>query len=211
MTTTVPAKDLAQDQRDAAEAGRAEQALSPARLRQVFSAFPTGVTAIAALVDGVPVGLAANSFTAVSLDPPLLTVCMAHTSTTWPLLADLPRLGVSVLGADQEHACAQLASRSADRFADLDWHATDGGAVLLDGATAWFDTSVERLIRAGDHDIVLLRIRAMDADHDVAPLVFHGSRFRRLAGARSDTAERPAPAAPTAPTAPPIAGTEESS
>ncbi|WUH88935.1 flavin reductase family protein [Streptomyces sp. NBC_00433] len=205
MTTTVPAKDPVQDERSAAGDGGAGQALSPDRLRRVFSAFPTGVTAIAALVDGVPVGLAANSFTAVSLDPPLVTVCVAHTSTTWPLLADRGRLGISVLGADQEGACAQLASRAADRFAGLGWHATDGGAVLLDGAGAWFETSIEQQIRAGDHDIVLLRIRAMDADHDIAPLVFHGSRFRRLAAHRPDTAERPVPAAPR------TTGTEESS
>ncbi|NUR67986.1 MAG: flavin reductase family protein [Streptomyces sp.] len=154
--------------------------LSPARLRRVFGAFPTGVTVVAALVDGVPVGMTANSFTAVSLDPPLLSVCVAHTSTTWPLLAGRARLGVTVLGAEQEGAGMQLASRRSDRFAGLDWHATEGGGVLLDGAGAWFDTSVEQQIRAGDHDIVLLRIRALDADHAVPPLVFHGSRFRRL-------------------------------
>ncbi|CAG6399075.1 flavin reductase family protein [Streptomyces cocklensis] len=173
-----------------------EQVLTPARLRQVFGAFPTGVTAIAALVDGIPVGLTANSFTAVSLDPPLVSVCVAHTSTTWPLLAGRARLGVTVLSAAQERACTQLASRSDDRFAGLDWHATEDGAVLLDGAGAWFDTSVEQHIRAGDHDIVLLRIRALDADHAVPPLVFHGSRFRRLEQPAADAGHRPAPRTP---------------
>lgn len=169
-----------------------QEELSPARLRRVFGAFPTGVTAIAALVDGVPVGLAANSFTAVSLDPPLVSVCLAHTSTTWPLLADRARLGLTVLGADQERACTQLAA-SGDRFANLDWRATEDGAVLLDGAGAWFETSVERRIRAGDHDIVLLRIHAMEADHTVPPLVFHGSRFRRLEQPAAGRGHRPAP------------------
>ncbi|WNI19050.1 flavin reductase family protein [Actinacidiphila sp. ITFR-21] len=154
--------------------------LEPAELRRVFGTFPTGVTAVAALVDGVPVGLAANSFTSVSLDPPLVSVCVAHTSTTWPVLRDRARLGVSVLGAHQERACAQLAGRGGDRFAGLDWHATDDGAVLLAGASAWFDCAVEQHIRAGDHDIVLLRIHELGADHAVAPLVFHASRFRRL-------------------------------
>ncbi|MFE3287545.1 flavin reductase family protein, partial [Streptomyces sp. NPDC059233] len=55
-------------------------------LRAVYGAFPTGVTAIAALIDGAPVGLAASSFTTVSLAPPLVSVCMAHTSSTWPVL-----------------------------------------------------------------------------------------------------------------------------
>ncbi|WP_202232686.1 flavin reductase family protein [Actinacidiphila reveromycinica] len=157
-----------------------EGAFASAELRRVFGAFPTGVTAIAALVDGEPAGMAANSFTTVSLDPPLLSVCVAHTSTTWPALADRPRLGVTVLGAEQDRDCAQLAARGADRFAGLDWHATPDGAVLLDRGSAWFDCSVEQLVRAGDHDIVLLRVHALDADHAVAPLVFHASRFRRL-------------------------------
>lgn len=154
--------------------------LGSAELRRVFGAFPTGVTAIAALIDGVPVGLAANSFTSVSLDPPLLSVCVAHTSTTWPALSDRVRLGVTVLGAHQERACLQLAARGGDRFAGLDWHATADGAVLIDGAAAWFECGIEQHIRAGDHDIVLLRIHALRAEQSVPPLVFHGGRFRRF-------------------------------
>ena len=74
-------------------------ALHPADLRRVFGAFPTGVTAIAAFVDGTPVGLAASSFTSVSLDPPLASVCIAKTSTTWPVLRRAERLGVSYFTA----------------------------------------------------------------------------------------------------------------
>ncbi|WP_446039804.1 flavin reductase family protein [Streptomyces sp. SID1121] len=154
--------------------------LRPTDLRKVFGTFPTGVTAVAALVDGRPVGLAASSFTSVSLDPPLISVCVAHTSTTWPVLRDRTRLGVSVLGAHQERACRRLAAREGDRFAGLDWRATRDGAVLIEHTSAWFDCTVERLIEAGDHDIVLLRIHELDADHRVPPLVFHAGGFRRL-------------------------------
>lgn len=162
------------------------RALQPARLRHAFGAFPTGVTAVAALADdGTPIGLAVSSFTSVSLDPPLASVCVARSSTTWPQLRDRTRLGVSVLGAHQEHACRRLAARDGDRFAGLDWSATDGGAVLIDGASAWFDCSVERIVAAGDHDIVLLRIHRLDADHAVTPLVFHASRFHRIATYRT--------------------------
>ncbi|MEY9964769.1 flavin reductase (DIM6/NTAB) family NADH-FMN oxidoreductase RutF [Streptacidiphilus sp. MAP12-16] len=160
-----------------------DQTLQPTTLRRVFGAFPTGVTAIAALVDGSPVGLAASSFTPVSLDPPLVSVCVAHSSTTWPVLRDRPRLGVSVLGAHHERACRQLAARDGDRFASLDWRATPDGAVLVEDATAWLDCSIEQLIRAGDHDIVLLRVHELDADAAVPPLVFHASGFRRLEAA----------------------------
>ncbi|MEU8238545.1 flavin reductase family protein [Actinoplanes missouriensis] len=155
-------------------------ALEPLRLRRVFGSFPTGVTVVAAMVDGSPAGLAANSFVSVSLDPPMVSVCVAHTSTTWPVLRRAPRLGVSVLGAHQENAGRQLGARDTDRFAELDWHASPDGAILLDGSSAWLDCSVEREIPAGDHDIVLLRVHDLDADADVPPLVFHGSRYRRL-------------------------------
>jgi flavin reductase (DIM6/NTAB) family NADH-FMN oxidoreductase RutF len=154
--------------------------LDPQRLRQVFGACPTGVAAVAALVDDELVGIAASSFTSVSLSPPLVSVCIAHTSTTWPALRRAVRLGVSILSAGQERAGRQLAGRQAERFADLPWRATDHDAVLLDGAAGWFETSVENEIRAGDHDIVLLRVHDLDADHDISPLVFHASQFRRL-------------------------------
>jgi flavin reductase (DIM6/NTAB) family NADH-FMN oxidoreductase RutF len=151
-------------------------------LRRVFGAFPTGVTALAALVDGVPAGMAANSFTSVSLDPPLVSVCVAAASQTWPILRRAGRLGVSVLSHKQEEASRSLAARGTDRFAGLSWNATGDGAVLLAAASAWLECSVEREIRAGDHEIVLLRVHRLGADPRIAPLVFHGGRYRRLAG-----------------------------
>jgi flavin reductase (DIM6/NTAB) family NADH-FMN oxidoreductase RutF len=152
----------------------------PAHLRRVFSTFPTGVVAMAAVVDGDPVGLAASSFVSVSLDPPLVSVCVAHTSTTWPVLRTVGRLGISVLGAHQESAGRQLSEKGVDRFAGLGWRATADGAVLLAGASAWLDCAVERELPAGDHDIVLLRVHDLGADPRVPPLVFHGSAYRRL-------------------------------
>ncbi|WP_433221122.1 flavin reductase family protein [Dactylosporangium sp. CS-047395] len=154
--------------------------LHSADLRRVFGAFPSGVTAVAAIVDGVPVGLAASSFTSVSLDPPLVSICIAHSSNTWRALRLARRLGVSVLAADQEHLGRQFSARGVDRFAGVTWRATTEGEILLDGACAWLDCSIEREIPAGDHDIVLLRVHALDADRTVAPLVFHQSRFGRL-------------------------------
>jgi len=154
-------------------------ALSQAQLRQVFAAFPTGVAAVAAVIDGEPAGLAASSFVSVSLDPPLVSVCVAHTSTTWPALRSAGHLGISVLGDHQEQASRQLSSRDAKRFAGLDWRATADGAVLLSEASAWFDCSLEQEIPAGDHDIVLLRVHDLGAS-EVMPLVFHGSSYRQL-------------------------------
>jgi flavin reductase (DIM6/NTAB) family NADH-FMN oxidoreductase RutF len=155
--------------------------LDPAILRRVFGAFPTGVVAVAALVGGAPTGLAANSFTSVSLRPPLVSVCIAHSSTTWPLLSHAPRIGISVLSAQQIRHGRQLAAHSSDRFVDVHWRQSRRGAVFIEEAAAWLDTSVETHVEIGDHDIVVLRVHDLGVDHEVHPLVFHGSRFRKLA------------------------------
>jgi flavin reductase (DIM6/NTAB) family NADH-FMN oxidoreductase RutF len=156
------------------------QLLDGAELRRVFSAFPSGVTAVAALIDGAPVGIVASSFTSVSLDPPLVSVSIAHASTTWPILRAASRFGLSVLAEDQERAGRQLSARNADRFDALEWRATGDGAVLLEGASAWLECSTHAQYRAGDHDIIVLQVHDLDADHDIRPLVFHASQFRRL-------------------------------
>lgn len=155
----------------------------PAELCRVYRCFPSGITALCALgTDQWPAGMVASSFTSVSVTPPLVSVCVQNTSTTWPLLRTAPRLGVSVLAEGQGAATRQLAARDGDRFAGLDWSATGEGAVLLAGAAAWLSCSVDAEVPAGDHVIALLRVRSVSADQQRPPLVFHGSRFRTLAG-----------------------------
>lgn len=149
-------------------------------LRRAYGTFPSGVVAVCAVRDGVPIGIAASSFVPVSMDPPLVSICVQHTSTTWPRLADLPRLGLSVLGATHGEACRQLASKTGDRFAGIAHTRTDEGALLLHGAAAWLDCSVHATVAAGDHDLVLLRVEALQTHDAVRPLVFHGSRFHGL-------------------------------
>jgi flavin reductase (DIM6/NTAB) family NADH-FMN oxidoreductase RutF len=149
-------------------------------LRGAFAAFPSGVTAVAALVEGTPVGLAASSFTSVSLDPPLVSVCIARTSTTWPKLRDVPRIGVSVLAEDHGDIARTLAGRSDDRFANLEWKDDGTGAVLVMGSALWLTCTVDAELPAGDHDIVLLRIAELQVFPEVAPLIFHASSFRQL-------------------------------
>ncbi|MEY9210746.1 flavin reductase family protein [Thermobifida halotolerans] len=153
----------------------------PVELRRAFGCFPSGVTAVCALVDGGPVGMAASTFTSVSLDPPLVSVCVARTSTTWPALRRSTRIGVSVLNSEHGAICRQLSARDVDRFAGVDWTALPNGSVVLNDAAAWLDCGVEEEITAGDHVIALLSVQAIQAAPAVAPLVFHGSRFRRLA------------------------------
>lgn len=152
-----------------------------ALLRQAFGCFPSGVTAFCGLLDGVAEGMAASSFTSVSLDPALVSVCVANTSSTWPKLAKLDRLGLSVLADDHAPVARSLASKTGDRFSGVDWEATDSGAVFVHGATLWLECAPFKRIDAGDHEIVVLQIVALAIYPDVAPMVFHRSNFRELA------------------------------
>ncbi|BEP13118.1 flavin reductase family protein [Acidothermaceae bacterium B102] len=153
--------------------------LDPRRLRDVFGAFPTGVTTVAACVDGSPAGLVASSFTSVSLDPPLVSVCIRATSRTWPRLSTASRIGISVLGEHHGELSAAMSRSGADRFSGVGWQTRPGGAVLLTDAIAWLDCSIYAEHSAGDHRIVVLAVHDLDA-RDGSPLVFHGSRYRRL-------------------------------
>ena len=150
------------------------------QLRDAYAVFPSGVVGLCAVVDGVPVGMAASSFVSVSIDPPLVAVCVQWTSETWPRLEGRPRIGVSVLGESHDLAARRLAAATGDRFEGLGLRTTDDGAVLIEGASAWLECSVDSVIPAGDHRIVLLRIEALEVRPAVEPLVFQSSTFRRL-------------------------------
>jgi flavin reductase (DIM6/NTAB) family NADH-FMN oxidoreductase RutF len=150
-------------------------------LRRAFGAFPSGVVAVAAEVDGALVGMAASSFTSVSLSPPLVSFGIARESSTWPVLRRSSRLGVSVLADHHDRACRQLAGPAAARFAELSLHRSEDGAVTLDDAVVAFETSIYNEIPAGDHTLVLLRLHAVGQSDVVgSPLVFHRSGFGRL-------------------------------
>jgi flavin reductase (DIM6/NTAB) family NADH-FMN oxidoreductase RutF len=153
------------------------QDLDPRRLREVFGVFPTGVVAVAADVDGTRVGLAASSFTSVSLDPPLVSFSVAMTSKTWPVLRLAGHLGVTILADHHGDACRQLAGPVQHRFDGLSLTATEDGAVTLDDGLARFDCTIHDEVQAGDHVIVILRLHAVEHADTSQPLVFHRSGF----------------------------------
>lgn len=156
--------------------------LTPSSLREAFGHFPSGVVAVAAEVGGTRVGMAASTFVPVSLDPPLVSFCVQNTSTTWPKLRDVPVLGISVLGEAHDAAACTLAAKTGDRFAGLETVSNSGGAVFIKGTSVWLESAVEKLVPAGDHTIVVLRVTDLTVDPGVAPIVFHRSVFRRLDG-----------------------------
>lgn len=155
-------------------------ALDAGTLREAFGHFPSGVVAVGAQDGDVRVAMAASSFVAVSLEPPLVAFCVQNTSSTWPVLAARERIGISVLGEAHDQAARTLASKTGDRFAGLTTTRGAGGALYIDGASVWLNTTLSQQIPAGDHVIVLLAVEELHVREDVDPVVFHRSVFRRL-------------------------------
>ena len=160
------------------------QDLDPAALRQAFGVFPSGVVAVAAEIDAELVGLAASSFTSVSLSPPLVSFSIAKASKTWPALRRAAHLGITVLAEHQDVVCRKLAGPVQDRFTDLAVDRTADGALLLEEGLAHFECTIYREVEAGDHVLVLLQLHSVG--HAAGqPLVFHRSGFTRLTAQRA--------------------------
>ena len=151
------------------------------RFRQILGSFPTGVTVVTTLQDGRPVGLAAGSFFSVSLDPPLVGFCVMTTSNTWPAIERRGSFGVSILADDQSDLCRRLAGKAPDKFHNVPWSpAPVTGSPLVAGAVAHLDCDLEQQHLAGDHWIVVGRVRALELHRSEAePLVFCRGDFGR--------------------------------
>lgn len=149
--------------------------------RDLFNNVPTAVTALCAVVEGVPRGLVATSLSVgVSFEPPMVAFSVLSSSRTWPHLRAARRIGVSVLSDEQEEACHQIASKTRDRFAGLDVATTGERALFIGGATSWMDCSIADVTVAGDHELVLLQIHRVQCFTNAEPLLVHRSHFRRL-------------------------------
>ncbi len=145
--------------------------------RDVLAHLPTGVTVITAHGAEGPTGMAANSVTSVSLDPPLILFCPAKSSTTWPKLRETGAFCVNVMAGHHEEVCRQFAMKGeADRFKGVDHEHRPTGPALTD-AVAWLECRIQDEHDAGDHTIVVARVVAIDAVAEVEPLVFFRGRY----------------------------------
>jgi len=151
--------------------------VSEAALRTVLGRFATGVAVVTGLDGDAPVGLAVNSFASVSLWPPLVSFCIAHTSLTWPRLRRSERICVNVLGDAQHAASRRMASSGGDKFTGLLWTSSPAGAPVLDGVIAWLECSIEAHHPAGDHDIVVARVHHFRVHGTDGPLLFFRGRY----------------------------------
>lgn len=149
--------------------------------RTVCGHFATGITIITANDGDEPVGMAANSFSSVSLEPPLVLFCADKGSTTWPRIQSAGSFAVNILASNQEEVCRAFATRGADRFRGLGWRpGAHSGSPVLHEALAFLDCSIEAEHDAGDHVIVVGRVREMGIVEEHAPLLFYRGGYGRF-------------------------------
>ncbi len=149
---------------------------SPEQMRRVLGSFATGVVVITGDDDGTPVGFTCQSFASVSLNPPLVLFCPAHTSFSWPRIRASGRFAVNVLADHQQEVCDRFAASGGDKFAALAWHGTSWGP-SIEAALATVLCTIEDVHPAGDHDIVVGRVRQLVTRPAGSPLVFFRGTF----------------------------------
>lgn len=156
--------------------------ISPADFRHVLSHFASGVTVITTTdADTRPAGLTASAFTSVSLDPPLILVCVDHKSQTYPALLERGRFAVNILRADQSDLSKRFASTRLDKFTDVGHRMSDLGLPLLDDALAFLECSTVNTHVEGDHTIFVgLVERAGTSSGD--PLLYVRGQYDRPRG-----------------------------
>lgn len=155
-------------------------AIDAALFRATLGHFASGVTIITGMSDGVPVGFTCQSFTSVSIDPPLISISVMTTSTTYPIIRATGSFAVNVLGRHQRELSGQFARSGTDKWAGVSWTPTPDGNPIIDDSLMWVDCTLEQEIDAGDHVIVLGRVRSLSGpdEHDRSPLLFFRGAYR---------------------------------
>ena len=152
--------------------------------RAALGAFATGVTIVTTRGEEHPYGMTANAFSSVSLDPPLVLVCVKAFSEGGDLIRENGVFAVNILAAEQEPLSRYFASkdrpRGRDAFGDIAHRTAASGSPVLDGAVGYLDCALNASHEAGDHVIFIGEVLALDFSHEVPPLLFHAGGYRFL-------------------------------
>ena len=151
----------------------------PATYRTVLGHFATGVALITAVDGEEPVGMACNSFTSVSLEPPLVLFCAATSSSTWPRIQRAGKWAANFLAEDGEETCRLFAQKGADRFAHVAYTIGRSGSPVLDHALAFVDCETVAEHDAGDHIIVVGQVLELGYAPEGKPLLFYRGGYGR--------------------------------
>jgi 3-hydroxy-9,10-secoandrosta-1,3,5(10)-triene-9,17-dione monooxygenase reductase component len=157
-------------------------ALAGARdFRDVLGRFCTGVTVVTSISDGKPVGMTCQSFSSVSLSPPLVLFCPATTSRAWPLIRRSGFFCVNLLAEGQEALSNGMATKGDDKFKSVPWKpSTSTGAPVLDGVLGYVDCTVHDVHRAGDHYVVVGKVQDLGFGEAQDPLLFFSGSYTAL-------------------------------
>jgi len=151
---------------------------SSTEFRTALGMFATGVTIVTARSpEGALVGLTASSFNSVSLAPPLVLWSLAQTASTMTAFAKGSHYAINILAADQQALALRFASRTADRFADVDFSIGQTGAPLITGSVASFECFNRSQYVEGDHVIFVGEVEHCSCSAGAAPLLYHGGKF----------------------------------
>lgn len=149
--------------------------------RDALGCFATGVTVVTGFgPDGNPIGLTANSFTSVSLDPPLLLVCIANSASSAPFLREAERFAVNVLQIGQQPTSNRFAGKDEDRFAATPWEVGEFGTPVLTGSLSSFECARDALHDGGDHFILVGRVLKAIFEPRRDPLLYFRGKYRKL-------------------------------
>lgn len=150
--------------------------LDPDLMKSFNRQFITGVTVVTTKEGETPKGLAANSYCSVSLEPPLVLVCVQKTSSTYSALFSSSHLGINILGTDQLDTVKVFASKAPNKFANLDWHHGPNGSPLLDGSAASLEAEIQERFQAKTHTVFICRVRHAETN-STKPMVYKAGRF----------------------------------
>ena len=153
--------------------------LDQARFREVLGHFATGITIVTASEEGEPVGFSCQSFAALSLDPPMVILAPAKSSTSWPRIAEAGAFAVNILAEHQEAICLNFAVSGGDKFDGVAWTAGTTGAPLIKGSLATIECTLGAIYEGGDHELVTGHVVAMEVGSG-SPLLFYRSGFGRF-------------------------------
>jgi flavin reductase (DIM6/NTAB) family NADH-FMN oxidoreductase RutF len=151
----------------------AEILIDGREFRNTLGQFGSGVVIVTGMLNGEPAGFAAQSFSSLSLDPPLVLLCPARTSTSWPKVRESGKFCVNILAEDQKAVCDVFAKTGIDKFAALKWRPGITGSPVIDGVLAYIDCDLYAEHDGGDHTIVVGKVVDIAIlDRTRGPLMF---------------------------------------
>lgn len=160
---------------------RSSHDIDARQLRNALGTFATGVAIVTTVAeDGEPLGLTVNSFSSVSLDPPLVLFCLARRAYSYPHFAQCAAFAVNILAADQRELSGRFASPSTDKWRGVSFDVSENGCPVFSDALAVFQCSTRVVHEAGDHIIVVGRVEAFLTDRVHDPLLFYRGRYAHL-------------------------------